>query len=130
MRIFFSEQSKNFLSTLNYPLESASQLVGRIENNFIRIDAIIPIKTISQSDNGCSIAIPRTELSENVIGIFHTHPNGNILPSDSDANVMRELFPQREATILISEKRAGKWIIHPFIILKNSKMTMLDSINI
>ena len=130
MKIFFSEQSKNFLRTLNYPLESASQLTGRIENNFIRIDEIIPFKMVSQSKNGCSIVIPRAEMSENVIGVFHPHPNGNILPSDSDANIMKELFPQREAAILISEKRAGTWIIHPFIISKNSKMTMLDSVTI
>jgi len=130
IKIFFSQQSMNFLKTYNYPPESALKLLGRIESNFIRIDAIVPFNMVSQTNNSCSIAVLKEELIENVIGILHTHPNGNILPSDSDTKVMKELFSHREAAIFISEKKAGFWVIHPYIINENSKMTMLDSVTI
>ncbi|NDV94242.1 hypothetical protein D0T84_04820 [Dysgonomonas sp. 521] len=130
MRIFFSEQSKKFLRTLSYPIESASQILGHIENNFIRIDKIVSFKMISQLNDCCSIALPKKKLDDNVIGVFHTHPNGNILPSDSDVKVMKSLFSQKEVVFLISEKKNDIWIIHPFIIENNNKMTMLDSVTI
>lgn len=129
MRIFFSDIAQKFLKSLDAHSESASQVFGSIEHNFIRVDSIVPFIMVAQSSDSCAISTPE-HLNDRVIGILHTHPQGSILPSDADTTVMKKLFPRRKATMFITEKRGSSCIIHPFLMLKNRKLTMLNSITV
>jgi len=127
MKIFFSQKSQEILKNINYPPENAFQILGRIENNFLRIDSIVPFNMVSQSENSCSIIYSRKDSHKNLIGILHIHPPENhFLPSDQDIETMKKLFIQQEAVLLIAEKKSGSWLIHPYL-FKN-KLTMFGCV--
>lgn len=122
-----SDKSKKIFEQLSADFECASKIYGSIEQNYMKIESIVPFKSLSQSCENCTISI-QEPLGKEVIGIFHTYTNGCILPSETDRRVLKKLFPKRVAAILITEKREHSWIIHPFIMLKNQKMQMLESV--
>jgi len=124
--MFFSKTSQEVLGKLTYPPESASMVLGRIEGNFIRVDAIVPFEMPSQSEGRCIISVSE-KLNNNAIGILHTHPHDEILPSDKDIETVSQIFPKRKAVIFMTEKKSGSWLINPFL-LKNNKLTMLESV--
>ena len=100
MQLVLSEQHRNILSKLSkdqIPNESCAILFGKTENDKLVVQELFIADNKEESPVNFTISneqlIQGYQEAEKknleVIGIFHSHPNSEPIPSDTDKNFMK-----------------------------------------